>query len=371
MSVADSARNGFNKAIVSIYKLIGFVVLTGIMFGITMYLVSSVFYLVDRGWVVPLVLSPSSEKVLQMNSHLINQNYQREALQVERMSLEAQLESIDRTIEVSEQMLSRYKTAVWVNLEARRAEREALLGLYQEYAEARPKVEESTEALAALTERNIDQELEAGLISEESYIRGRAALSSNLTSWVGYAQKEVDFETTMAALDREIEALRAASAEMEQGSVVGDASAMSIDVLTMMREYNRTRLDLADLEAQRLPIEAQITAIDNSMESYAQILDTIRNSPYYYALNEDVTVAFVPYENLKNVEEGTPIYGCAMELLWCKEVGQVEAILEGEVVTRHPLFKTDLRGLMVHIELEEDEWAEEKALYAESKPLFI
>lgn len=79
----EKIKTLFNKTAVSIYKLIGFVVLTAIMSGISFYLFSSVFYLFDRDWVAPVVLSPSSEKVLQMNSLLSRQKLQREQLEAE------------------------------------------------------------------------------------------------------------------------------------------------------------------------------------------------------------------------------------------------------------------------------------------------
>ncbi len=363
--------NLFNKTAVSIYKLIGFVVLTGIMLGITTYLATSVFYLIDRGWVVPIVLSPSSEKVLQMNSHLIRQKYEAEQLGVERMLLEAQLAGIDRSVEVIEGLLVSYDRALEVNLEAREVELASLKRLHVEYIQAAPALAETTTQMAAMAERNVEQELEAGLISEESYLRGKSLVSSNLASHVGYAQKGVEFETRLAALEREVIALRAArGAILADETAAGDA-AMSVEVLALMRDYNRQKLELAELESQRAPIDRQIVAIDQGREDYDQILATIRNSPYYQALHEQATVAFVPYENLHNVEKGTPIYGCSLELIWCHEVGQVVNVLDGEIQTRHPLFKTDMRGLMVQLELTDETWAEEKALYAEGAPFFL
>lgn len=361
----------FNKTAVSIYKLIGFVVLTGIMLGITTYLATSVFYLIDRGWVVPIVLSPSSEKVLQMNSHLIRQKYEAEQLEIERMGLEAQLGNMDLSEEVIVGLLGSYEMALDVNLAARETELEALSELRGEYEAAAPALEETTSRMAAMSDRNVEQELQAGLISEESYLRGKSMVSSNLASSLSYAQRGVEFDTRLAALEREVTALRAARAAIAAGETAAGDAAMSVEVLTLMRDYNRQKLELAELESQRAPVKRQIEAIDDSREDYQRIMATIENSPYYQALHEQATVAFVPYENLHNVEPGTPIYGCTLELIWCHEVGEVVSVLDGEIQTRHPLFKTDMRGLMVELELSEESWAEEKALYAEGAPFFL
>jgi hypothetical protein len=361
----------FNKTAVSIYKLIGFVVLTGIMLGITAYLGTSVFYLIDRAWVVPIVLSPSSEKVLQMNSHLIRQKYEAESLEIERMTFEAQLKNIDRSVETIELLLTSYERALEVNLEARQIELAALRQLHQQYSDAQPALAETSALMAEMAERNVEQELAAGLISEEGYLRGRSLVSSNLASSVGYAQRGVEFETQLAALERAVQALSATLDALRAGESNAADAALSMDVLNTMRDYNRQKLELAELEAQRPPLERSIAAIDESRADYAEIMDTIRRSPYYQALHEQATVAFVPYENLHNVEAGTPIYGCSLQLVWCHEVGEVVAVLDGEIQTRHPLFKTDMRGMMVQLELSEEKWAEEKALYAEGAPFFL
>ena len=367
----NTVKNQFNKIIVSIYKVMGFVVLTAIMFGIVTYLGTSVFYLLDRDWVVPVVLSPSSEKVLQMNNHLIQQNYQLDQLQVERMSLEAELAIIQESTLIGKQLLGRYETAIDVELKARQHEQGALKSLYREYEAARPAMEENTALMAEMTERNVEDELAAGLISEESYIRGKSLVSSNLASWVSYAQKEVEFDTKMSALDREVDSLAAIRDELGGRTVDGGGAALSVDVLSMLKDYNRTRLEVMSQESRRIPIERQIAAIDSSIEDYEEIRETIEQSPYYYALHEDVTVAFVPYDNLHNMKVGDKVYGCTLELVWCREVGEISQVLVGEVQTRHPLFKTEMRGLMVQIELEDDQWSEEKALHANGRPLFI
>ena len=361
----------FNKTAVSIYKLIGFVVLTGIMLGITAYLGTSVFYLIDRGWVVPIVLSPSSEKVLQMNSHLIRQKYEAESLGIEQMTFEAELENIDRSVEAIEALLTSYERSLEVNLEARQTELAALRELHQQYNDAQPALAETSARMAEMAERNVEQELAAGLISEEGYLRGQSLVSSSLANYVGWAQRGVEFETQLAALEREVQALSATRDALRAGESHAPDSALSMEVLTVMRDYSRQELELANLKAQRIPIERSIAAIDESRADYEQIMDTIRHSPYFQAVHEEATVAFVPYENLHNVEAGTPIYGCSLQLVWCHEVGQVVNILDGEVQTRHPLFKTDMRGMMVHLDLDDEKWAEEKALYAEGAPFLL
>ncbi len=247
----------------------------------------------------------------------------------------------------------------------------ALLQLHEEYNAAAPALAETSARMVEMAERNVEQELAAGLISEEGYLRGRSMVSSNLANYVGYSQRGVDFDTRLASLEREVQALSSTRDALRAGEAHAADAALNMNVLALMRDYNSAQLDLTELEAQRLPAERSIAAIDRSQADYDQIRETIRSSPNYHALHEQATVAFVPYENLHNIEPGTPIYGCSLQLVWCHEVGEVVTVLDGEIQTRHPLFKTDMRGMMVQLELTEGKWAEEKALYAEGAPFFL
>jgi hypothetical protein len=71
------------------------------------------------------------------------------------------------------------------------------------------------------------------------------------------------------------------------------------------------------------------------------------------------------------VKKGDPVYGCAFSLVWCKEVGTVVNVLEGEVAAKHPLLNRDMRGLMAEIKLTEERWGEELAFYVGSAPFWL
>jgi hypothetical protein len=57
-------------------------------------------------------------------------------------------------------------------------------------------------------------------------------------------------------------------------------------------------------------------------------------------------------------------------LVWCRKVGTVKAVLDGEVQDIHPHDESVQRGLMVEIDV--SEWgASEVVLFAGSKPLWF
>ena len=102
-----------------------------------------------------------------------------------------------------------------------------------------------------------------------------------------------------------------------------------------------------------------------------QLLKAIEESPYLRAISRNVTVAFVPYENLDNAAPGTPLFGCSLGLLWCHEVGTVREVLEGEVVMKHPIRHTMLRGVMVELKLRDERWARDELLLLGRPPLLL
>jgi hypothetical protein len=79
----------------------------------------------------------------------------------------------------------------------------------------------------------------------------------------------------------------------------------------------------------------------------------------------------VPYENLGGVRPGAQLYGCALMLLWCRPVGEVTQVLEGEVSLRHPVRQQMLRGVMVELSLGERQWAQEQLLHVGRPPLLL
>ncbi len=359
-----------NSMFVNAYKLMGFVVLTAVLLGIISYLSMSIFYLIDREWVAPIILSPSSERVIQVNSQLVQQQYNYDKLEVERLMLQAQLINIERTIAVNGEFQERFKLAVSADLKVKQKERSSLASLFRDYLATKKQVGDANKEFEKLGQKDMKKDLEAGLIEEEGYIRTKLALSQSITNQIAYNQKQLEFESRSIEMNRKISALKELEAKLSETDTE-DGKSPNYDVLLMEKEYQSSLLEMEQLDAQKKPIERQIVLLDKSMSEYGKILTTIKESPYYKAMSEKISIAFVPYSNLPNVKPGASVYGCSLELLWCKEVGKVVQVLDGEVSARHPMFSSDLRGVMVEIKLKDMTWAEEKALHIDSRPFFI
>ena len=82
-------------------------------------------------------------------------------------------------------------------------------------------------------------------------------------------------------------------------------------------------------------------------------------------------LAFVPYQNLRNVKLGTKLYSCSWGLVMCSRVGEVTQTIEGEVENIHPHDESVQRGIMVEIKLTTPSAEGETVLFAGGKPLYF
>lgn len=143
------------------------------------------------------------------------------------------------------------------------------------------------------------------------------------------------------------------------------------EALMARRAYSESIIEREKAAARKKVIESQVERLNRSAARYDKLIAELQGSAYVQAIDRRVTVAFVPYENLDNVEEGMSIYACRWGLIWCREVGKVGTALKGEVTDTHPQTGSSLRGLMVEIRLADEEAAEEQALFVGKRPFWI
>lgn len=151
----------------------------------------------------------------------------------------------------------------------------------------------------------------------------------------------------------------------------GARSAQVYEALVARRAYGESIIERERSVARKQVIGRRIERLDSSIARYDKLIHEIQSSAYIAATEKKVTVAFVPYENLDNVEAGMPIYACRWGLVMCREVGVVRTQLSGEVTDSHPQTGSSLRGVMVEIDLDDREAAGEKSLFVGKKPFWI
>jgi hypothetical protein len=139
---------------------------------------------------------------------------------------------------------------------------------------------------------------------------------------------------------------------------------------SMRIQLDDKQLDKENKIGERRTLRGQIEDTKRLITAQDAVVNRLAQSPYLKAIESKVTLAFVSNQNLRNVRIGGPLYGCVWGLVWCRKVGTVKAVLEGEVQDIHPHDESVQRGLMVEVDV--SDWgASETVLFAGSKPLWF
>jgi hypothetical protein len=136
-------------------------------------------------------------------------------------------------------------------------------------------------------------------------------------------------------------------------------------------EIDSARLDKQLQEGRRAPLKARLTSLALLSKEQDLLVQRLEQSPYLRAVNHNVVLAFVPYQNLRNVKLGTKLYGCKWGLMMCSVVGTVTTTIDGEVENIHPHDESVQRGIMVEVKLTTPSAEGETVLFAGSKPLWL
>jgi hypothetical protein len=356
------AKPQLNKWLVSVYRTLGFAILTVIVLGLVTYIGTSIFYLVSTSWVTPAVISPTDEHVLGLASKLAEQSSQRDKLAGDRALLVANLADVDRIIAMDEKFAERFRRAVNADIADRRAELQKLRSLAGEFLGARGEINRSNRAFAGHSRLRNEQLKQAGLIDEDGYLSGNYQVSQMASANLQLAERAVDLDAKTTILAREAEAL---SATLDTGD-----GALSYDALRVRQEYERARLELEKARDTRTAFVESLAAADRSIERYDRIVKSIQGSPLLAAAEGKVTVVMVPYENLGTVKPGGGLYACALGFFACHRVGKIVTVMPGEMEVRDPHNGKPMRGQAVQVELSDASAAGESVLFAR-KPLFL
>lgn len=136
------------------------------------------------------------------------------------------------------------------------------------------------------------------------------------------------------------------------------------------REVEKARLEMENMGGKRVPLGQRIESLLLRMKDQEAVVNRLAQSPYLKAIENKVTLAFIPNQNLRNLRIGAPLYGCTWGLVWCRKVGTVKAVLDGEVQDIHPHDESVQRGVMVEVDV--TEWgASEAVLFVGSRPLWF
>lgn len=342
----------WSKHLVNAYRLLGFVILSIIVFVLVGYLTTTAFFYVSDSWIVPMAISPTDEKVVSLQSQLAER-------QTNRDRTAAELDNAERAIEVQEAFQMEFAKAIKSDLDGRKAALARMYELANQAATTRAQIKRSNSAYASAAQKRMAAEWRAGLIDRNSMLNGKFQIAQISGSNLNLAERQAEYETRAADLDAQTRSLEALLANTSADG------AISYDVLKIKQEYEASRLETERAIHNRDMLQA-------ALEREEKLVASLKNSSYLKALADGAQVAFVPYSNLNNVKAGEPIYGCWATMVFCKRVGTVLEVLPGEVQFKHPNRDKQMRGQMIELKLEDgSSAATDDVLFVGGRPLLI
>jgi hypothetical protein len=337
------------KSVVTIYRIFAIVTLYVVLGGVLAYGFVMGFYALNTSWAAPVILSPVDDKSLDFTEKLVTSRQSFEELNVDKKRLD---ESIDEMNKHKAALLSlepELQAAILREKKHNQATGPELLALDKQ------KQSDNLKTQAVITqvkevEASIDRDLAAGLITKGDAATQRAALNQAQSSYT----------------DSKIGEVLLTDSILEKTTT----DTKSLDVLDKQAELvsEIAQLDIAIGVAQKQAYEEA-----KQIDRLKQALTTAKQTPYYLTASGDSTVyfAFVPYDNRNNVSVGAAVYDCYLNMVLCEKVGTVKQIFAGEEHAIHPIFRTDMRGFLIQLQLDHPESAKSKTVFLNRKPLLF
>ena len=337
------------KSVVTVYRIFAIVTLYLVLLGVLAYGFVMGFYALNTSWAAPVILSPADDKSLDFTEKLVTTRQTLEDLNVDKNKLQDGIAEMNKHRAALEALEPELQTAI-----AREKEHNVRTGPQLDALDKQKQADNlKTQAVMAQVkevEVAIDKDLAAGLITKGDAATQRAALNQAQNSYT----------------DSKIGEVLLTDSILEKTTL----DTKSLDVLDKQAELisEIAQLDIAVSVAQK-----QIYEETKQIASLRQALATAKQTPYYLSVSGGSAIffAFVPYDNQSSAAIGSAVYDCYLNMVACRKVGTVKQIFAGEEHAIHPIFRTDIRGFLIQMQLDRSESAKSKTVFLNHKPLFF
>jgi hypothetical protein len=337
------------KSVVTIYRVFAILTLYVVLAGVLAYGFVMGFYALNTSWAAPVILSPSDDKSLDFTEKLVTSRQTLEDLNVDKKRLEGSVDEMNRHRAALLALEPELKAAIIREKKHNQSTGPQLLELDRQKRADNLKTQAVMEQVREV-EATIDKDLAVGLITKGDAATQRAALNQAQSSYT----------------DSKINEVLLTDSVLEKNTT----DTKSLDVLDKQAELisEIAQLDIAIAVAQK-----QIHEEAQQIDRLKQALTTAKLTPYYLIVSAvgNAYFAFVPYDNQGHVSAGAAVYDCYLNMVVCKKVGTVKQIFSGEEHATHPIFRTDIRGFLVQLQLDHPESAKSKTVFLSRKPLFF
>lgn len=316
--------------------------------GVFVYAFVMGFYAVNSTWAAPVILAATDEKSLDFREKLITSQQTIEDLRVDAKKMEAGLDEM-RSHRAA---LVALEPAIQSAIRSERAhDRQDAPQLTSLDRQKLADNAQTRQVLAQLQDMKatIDKDLAAGLITKADAASQLAALNQTATSYTDSRIAEVLLTDTV--VDK---------------TTLGS----TLDALEKEAEL---RSEAAQLDVAIQVAEKELTEDNRQIARLHDAIVTAKQSPYYLSATGQqlLNFAFVPYDNQASATPGSPVYDCYLNMILCRKVGVVVQRFSGEEQILHPIFKNQVRGFLIQMNLSHEESAKSKTVFLGSKPLLF
>ena len=343
------ARSFAHRTVLTVYRIFAIVALYAVLIGIVCYAFIMGFYAVNSTWAAPVILSDSDEKSLDFLEKLVTSRQTLEDLKVDVTRQQSSLAEMTKHRGDLIALDPELQHAI-----DREHAHDKVVGPELVTLDAQKLKDNSTtqQVLQELeqTGAQIRKDLAAGLITQ------------------------ADADTQLAALNQSRDAYTDSQiAEILLTDTVLDKTTRGTKSLDVLEKQAELRSEIAQIDVAINIAAKQLEEDNRQVERLHDAIATAKQSPYYLNANgsKRLYFGFVPYDNQAYATVGTPIYDCYLNMILCRKVGTVKQIFLGEQIIMHPIFKTQVRGLTIQMDLSHPESAKSKTVFLGHKPLLF
>lgn len=317
----------FKKAYLFTYRGTGFAIMSFTLAALGVYGFLMMFFFFNSTWIAPTVLSPTSDRMLQFSA-----GYQQAVQTYETLKVTEAKAERDR----------QYANFSLIALKLSKAELNQQLKNIDVLTGH--KVKDLSDSNGLLTQLNgvkaqTQASRKAGLITNEDATQTVTAIQQFRN---GTTDGGLTLSTARITLTGQV-------VQLEQA-------------IQQAQNDERTATDT---------IASTKTAIDLAR---AEVL-VLNNTSYMHAMKDGANLAFVSYDNLKNIKAGEPIYDCYLLVILCHKVGTVGEVYKDEQLVDFPIFNVrfsrTVRGVMSSLDMDGQKPMSSSILFVGSKPLFL
>lgn len=349
----------FQKFIVSAYRYLAAGVLIAILSTGVGYGLITLFYTANSSWAAPILISQTHERILQLQAELFRSRQAMGMLDSGLKALDAESAVLKAQEATLTSLLDRGQSA---QEQQRKEDKSSAAQLAPLTREKAADVARTSEVIASLSkqEASVSAELAAGLITEVDAASRRAAFNALKVS-------ATESAIARASLHRQFTELKHSS-----DTLAGQKST-SAAALELMSRLAQLQNELAHVRLKLNDNRMQIANKTLELAKLKSIVARLADSPYYRVTvaTSPLSFAFIPYSNENGIKVDEPVYDCVLQVLWCTKVGVVKRVHHDEERAQHPLFRADMRGFLVEMELTQRSAAKSRVVFIGNAPLFL